>query len=518
MLVNHFPEYYARNFPNNPLLTLEGETTSYGQFNTLANQLANGLLSLGVTRGDRVCIMGENSLEHLLLCMAAAKSGAVMVSLNYRLAPAELNYIINDANAKALLILDAAFYSTLEAMRAGLPANIQLVTRGVAESIDWESWLSEQKSSAPDCSVSPDDAVLQLYTSGTTGHPKGVVSNHRNFLAEYTMNTTFMPSRPGPGQADLICAPFFHIGGLGSAMISLLAGTEIILHRAFDPAAVVDALEQHPISSVFMVPAMIMAVLSLPGIENRDFSKLNTIYYGASPISESVLRRAMEVFGSDFLQMYGMTETTGTVVNLTPADHARALDGQPELLQSCGRPSVGTQIRIMDLQANECRTGEVGEIWVKSDTNMQSYYNMPEETAKNLTDGWVHTGDAGYLDDEGYLYLKDRMKDMVVSGGENIYPVEVENTIANMAAVADVAVIGIPDEKYGEALLAFVVVQPGEKLELDDMIAFCREHIAGYKIPRKLEIIAEMPRNPSGKILKKELRKPFWEGIERNIG
>jgi acyl-CoA synthetase (AMP-forming)/AMP-acid ligase II len=194
------------------------------------------------------------------------------------------------------------------------------------------------------------------------------------------------------------------------------------------------------------------------------------------------------------------------------------LQGRPELLRSCGRPSVGAQVKIMDLQGDEVPRGEVGELWVKSDSNMQTYYNLPEETAANLTDGWVHTGDAGIMDEEGYLFLKDRMKDMVVSGAENIYPVEVENAIAAHPAVLDVAVIGVPDDKFGEALLAFVVTRDGQTLTLEEMIEFCREKIAGYKIPRQLQLVPELPRNPTGKILKKELRKPFWDGVDRNIG
>jgi acyl-CoA synthetase (AMP-forming)/AMP-acid ligase II len=206
------------------------------------------------------------------------------------------------------------------------------------------------------------------------------------------------------------------------------------------------------------------------------------------------------------------------VVNLTPDDHRRALAGKPELLRSCGRPSVGVQIKIMDLEGRECPIGEVGEIWVRSDTNMLHYYNLPQATAENLTDGWIHTGDAGYLDGEGYLYLKDRIKDMVVSGGENIYPVEVENALAKHDAVADVAVIGVPDNQYGEALLAFVVTKPGTSLDIETMIAFCRDKIAGYKIPRQLQVVKELPRNPSGKILKKILREPYWQDQGRDVG
>jgi len=525
MLVHHFVEYYARNFPSNPCITEAGATTHYGELEAQANRLANGLLGLGVVKGDRVCILGENSVEHPVLFLAAGKIGAVTVPLNYRLAPAELVFVITDSKAKALLVLDDSFVDTLNALRPNLPKGIHLLTHGQPEAHDWGSFLQQQSAVHPSslmakgyAEVDPEDAFLQLYTSGTTGNPKGVVMTHRNLLAECTMNTTFMPSRPAPGSVDLICAPLFHIGGAGSILISLYAGVHVILHKAFDPSAVVADIETYPINSVFMVPAMMMAILSLPSIETRNFENLSQIYYGASPISEAVLRQAMAVFGTEFIQLYGMTETTGTVVNLSPADHQIALQGRPELLRSCGRPSVGAQIKIMDQDGVEVATGEVGEIWAKSDTNMQSYYNLPEETAQNLTDGWVHTGDAGLLDEDGYLYLKDRMKDMVVSGGENIYPVEVENAIASHPAVADVAVIGVPAEKFGEALLAFVVTKADQTLTLDEMIEFCREKIAGYKIPRQLELVTELPRNPSGKILKKELRKPYWEGVDRNIG
>jgi acyl-CoA synthetase (AMP-forming)/AMP-acid ligase II len=518
MLIQHFLEYYARNIPDIPCLTLDGSTVSYSEVDRLANRLGNGLVALGVGRGQRVAILGENSLEHLLLFMACGKVGAVAVSLNYRLAPAELAFILNDADTRVLLMLDNSLLDTLTALRSALPPAVEILTRGADHSIDWDNWLAQQSDGHSGIAVEPGNALLQLYTSGTTGNPKGVVSTHNNVLALCMMNTTLMPDRPNAGMANLICAPLFHIGGVGSILISIYGGLGTILHKAFDPAIVVDDIEKYPVNSIFMVPAMIMAVLNLPGIGQRNFSNLKQIYYGASPISESVLRRALAVFGADFVQMYGMTETTGTVVNLSAADHVLALAGRPELLASCGRASVGAELKIMDTEGDEVPCGDVGEIWVKSDSNLESYYNLPEETAKNVTDGWVHTGDAGYLDTEGYLYLKDRIKDMVVSGGENIYPVEVENAIAHHPAVVDVAVIGIPNEKYGESLLAFVVLSDGATMSSEELVEFCRDRIAGYKIPRQLEIIQEMPRNPSGKILKKELRKPFWEGVSRGIG
>ncbi len=517
MLVHHFLEYYARNSPEAPCLSHGDTHLSYGELNAAANRLANGFLHLGIEPGERVAVLGENSVEHCQLMMAASKIGAVSVPLNYRLAPAELAFVIEDAKARVLLVVDG-MAPTLEALRELLPAGIALITEDQPDSLHRATWLSKYPATAPCVDVDRDDPFIQLYTSGTTGNPKGVVISHHNLLQLTLMNVIATPLRPQPGSAGIVCAPLFHIGGAGSIVAGLFNGQHTLLHRIFDPARLVDDMENNPVTSIFLVPAMIMAILQLPDINKRDFSQLQTIFYGASPISETVLRRAMEVFQCEFVQMYGMTETTGTVVNLTPDDHRRALAGKPELLRSCGRPSVGVQIKIMDLEGRECPIGEVGEIWVRSDTNMLHYYNLPQATAENLTDGWIHTGDAGYLDGEGYLYLKDRIKDMVVSGGENIYPVEVENALARHDAVADVAVIGVPDNQYGEALLAFVVTKPGTSLDIETMIAFCRDKIAGYKIPRQLQVVKELPRNPSGKILKKILREPYWQDQGRDVG
>jgi acyl-CoA synthetase (AMP-forming)/AMP-acid ligase II len=285
----------------------------------------------------------------------------------------------------------------------------------------------------------------------------------------------------------------------------------------FDPMQVLDDMEQQPVTAVFLVPAMIGAMLQTPNVEQRDFSKLRQIFYGASPISETLLRQAMGVLKCDFIQMYGMTETTGTVINLSADDHRLALTDRPELLRAAGRPSVGVKAKIVDDDGIELVSGEIGELWIKSDTNMLAYDHLPEATAETLTDGWVHTGDAGYIDQQGYIFLKDRIKDMVVSGAENIYPVEVENAIAKHPAVLEVAVIGVPDEKFGEALLAFIVLKPKISLTCEELVDFCRDKIAGFKIPRQLEVINELPRNATGKILKKTLREPYWKALGRDI-
>ena len=517
MLVHHFLEFYARNTPAQACLTQGEVSHSYGETDATANQLARGLLDLGVEKGQRVGVLGENSYEHLVLLMAASKIGAVTVPLNYRLAPAELAFVIADARTRVLLVLDG-MESLLEALLEQLPADLTVMTRDYPDTLLWQDCASQFAASAPESKVDREDAFIQLYTSGTTGNPKGVVSSHFNIVSLTMMNNVGMTQRPDPGTAGIVCAPLFHIGGAGSVVSGIYNGQHTILHRSFDPVNLLDDIERYPVTSIFLVPAMIMAILAVPGVEQRDFSRIKQIFYGASPISETLLRRALQVFQCDFSQMYGMTETTGTVVGLSPADHRLALAGKPELLRSCGRPSVGARARVMDPQGNPVAAGEIGEIWLRSDTNMIGYYNLPEATAANLTDGWVHTGDAGYMDEEGYLYLKDRIKDVVVSGAENIYPVEIENALAQHEAVADVAVIGVPDEKFGEALLAFVVTKPGLNLTLDEMISFCRDKIAGYKIPRQMEVVQELPRNPSGKILKKVLREPFWQDKDRAIG
>ncbi|CAA0119163.1 Long-chain-fatty-acid--CoA ligase FadD13 [Halioglobus japonicus] len=517
MLVHNYLEYYARNTPDAPCFTHHDASLSYSEVDAIANQLGNGFLELGVQKEQRVAILGENSVEHCLWFMAASKVGAVSVPLNYRLAPAELAFIIGDSNTRVLFVLEG-MESALDALRPLLSEDIVIITANQPDSLHWSDWIALLHNTCPSVEIGRDDPFIQLYTSGTTGNPKGVVTSHYNILQLTMMNVIATPNRPAIGTAGIICAPLFHIGGAGSAVAGIYNGQHTILHRVFDPMQILNDMEAYPVTSIFMVPAMIMAVLQVPDIEQRDFSRLKTMFYGASPISETVLRRAIEVFQCEFIQMYGMTETTGTVVSLSPGDHRRALAGKPELLRSCGRPSVGVEIKIMDTEGVEVETGEVGEIWVKSDTNMLCYYNLPEATTANLTDGWIHTGDAGYLDDEGYLYLKDRIKDMVVSGGENIYPVEVENALAKLEVVVDVAVIGVPNDKFGEALLAFVVIKEGMTLTVEEMMDFCRDKIAGYKIPRQLEIVEELPRNPSGKILKKVLREPYWDGVERGIG
>ena len=521
MLIHDFLEYYARNIPDQSCVNQVGlnddtQIDTYLQMSNTSNKLANALLGAELGDNLRVAVLGENSVEHVRVMMACSKIGAVFVPLNYRLAPAELAYVINDAGVQVLLVLDG-MQESYQGLKSLLSDKTKVYGHNVDDCEDWKGWWSSSQDSDPMSLLDADTALMQLYTSGTTGNPKGVLLSHNNALALASMNNAASAYRTNPGTSGIICAPLFHIGGSGSVIAGIYGGQEILLHKAFNPMLVLDHMEQYPVNSVFLVPAMIGAMLQTPNIADRNLSGLKQIFYGASPISETLLRQALAVFQCDFIQMYGMTETTGTIINLSAADHRKALDDQPELLRAAGRPSVGVQIKIANDQGQEVPDGDIGEVLVRSDSNMLGYHNLPEATAETLTNGWIHTGDAGYKDSKGYIFLKDRIKDMVVSGAENIYPVEVENAIAKHESVLDVAVIGIPDEKFGEALLAFVVLKPGAEFSNDSLIEFCRDKIAGYKIPRQLEIISELPRNATGKVLKTELRKPYWQGSDRSI-
>ncbi|MEM1262250.1 MAG: long-chain-fatty-acid--CoA ligase [Pseudomonadota bacterium] len=519
MRIADYLEYHARLRPDSTLLVQEGVTLSYAEGLQRVYRITNALRSLGIASGDRVAVLGENSIDHVLLCFAGSLIGVATVPLNYRLAPVELQRIIADAGARLLLVADTEQQASVAAMQSQLADDVVVFTTdGVDGSRSWNALVDDQPPVGVESTQRGEACFLQLYTSGTTGIPKGVLISHDNMIALAQSSWLMYRAPATAGTMDLVVAPLFHIGGIGSAMIPILAGGGVLLHRQFDPVAVTCAIENNAVNTVFMVPAMIQAILTaVPDIAKRDFSSLRQILYGASPISEPLLRNAMAVFQCDFYQAYGMTETTGGVVFLTAEDHHRALAGTPELLQSCGRVHAGGEVKIASPDGDVLGAGETGEIAIRSRLNMAGYWNRPDETAQALRDGWMHTGDAGYIDEDGYLYIRDRIKDMVVSGGENVFPVEVEKILAGHSAIAEVAVIGIPDETYGESLLAICVLNEGRSLSDEDLILYCRDKIAGYKIPRQLKVVAALPRNPSGKILKTQLREPYWRGSQRDV-
>lgn len=517
MQVHELFDYHAVQRPNDCCLIFNGEKLSYGEISQLASKIAAGLADEGIAAGHRVAILCQNCPEYLAFLMACSQLGAVAVPLNYRLAPAEMAYVLNDAQAQLLLNPDTELEALLLALldSGDAPRSIAFSERA---SLNWDQWLANadgESFTPPQHNAAP---FLQLYTSGTTGYPKGVVLSHANLVSLFTISTVSAPHKAGANTVDLVSAPNFHIGGSGTLLLPIMAGGSVVLHKTFDPFALVNDIETYKVDHTFIVPAMILAVISMvPDLDKRDFSHLKQIMYGASPITTELLEQAIKIFQCDFAQVYGMTETTGSIVMLTPADHQRALVDKPDLLQSCGRPQAGVAVKVCDPDGKELPLGETGELWIRSGSNMLEYYNKPDATAETLVDGWIRTGDSAVMDEEGFLYLRDRIKDMIVSGGENIYPIEIENVLSHHPAIADIAVVGVPNEKYGETPLACVVLKPEQQLDEETMVDYCRDKLAGYKIPRQLQIMDALPRNPSGKILKKELRAPFWEGKERKI-
>jgi long-chain acyl-CoA synthetase len=510
---------HAARRPDAPALEIAGRTVTFGELDERSSRVAQALRAAGVGPGDRVAFIDKNGLEYFDVTFALAKLNAVNVAVNWRLAPPEMAQIIADAEA-AVVIVGPDYLGHIERVEADLDRVRTIVAVGGHDRwADYDDWMSDHPAEDPGVEAAGTDVAFQLYTSGTTGLPKGVMCTQDNFfkgvggLADQWRFTT--------DSVNLAMMPMFHIAGAGWAMVGLHHGCRTVVLRDIDPAAVLAAIPAFGVTNIFMVPAVIQFLLATPGVESTDFTTLRALVYGASPITDTVLVKGMETLGCEFIQVYGLTETTGAITQLDGVDHDPV--HKPALLRSCGRPYPWVEVRIVEPSTGEdVAVGDVGELWTRSRQNMAGYWNNPTATAEALTpDGWFKTGDAGYTDAGGFLYLHDRVKDMIVSGGENVYPAEVENVVAKHPAVADVAVIGVPDERWGEAVKAIVVPAPG--IEANDataaeIIAWARENLAGYKLPKSIDYAEVLPRNPSGKLLKRELREPYWAGVERRVG
>jgi acyl-CoA synthetase (AMP-forming)/AMP-acid ligase II len=518
MRLHDYLDYHAREHPDVDFAVFGDRSVTYAEAAAEVNRLANAFMSVPLEKGDRVAILSKNSIEYALLFYAASKAGVVPVPLNYRMAAPEWVYMINDAQAK-MLVTSAANVSVVDGFRSQL----KTVERFVAIDADgpegWDDyrrWVSGQPTTAPDRVVSDDDDVYQMYTSGTTGHPKGAVLTHSAVTSQIAQIAVVYSGTPG--ERMLIVAPIYHAAAAITAFAAAALGGCLYIQEDFNPLEVVRALSEERIVKATLVPAMIQACLVfVPDIGERRYDDLERITYGASPIAEETLRRAVDAFKCEFVQAYGMTETTAIISYLLSADHERAMTDKPNLLLSAGRPLLGTEVRVVDEDDNTVPNGTIGEIIARGPQIMSGYWNMPVESAETLRGGWLHTGDAGVLDDEGYIYVQDRVKDMIVSGGENVYPRVVEDVLFQHPAVADAAVIGVPDEQWGETVKAIVVLRAEVTATDEEIIDFCRDKLGGYERPRSVDFVNTLPRNPTGKVLKRQLREPYWVGHKRRV-
>ncbi len=506
---------HAEARPGHTAMIFGDQQTTYGELDRRASQVANGLVAAGLKPQARVAFLDKNSDRFFEVTFGSAKANAVMVAVNWRLAPPEVAYVINDAMAEVLFV-GKEFFPVAEKILADLKTVKTVIA--IDEAHDgwayYPEWRDRQSADDPHIAIDPEDVAIQMYTSGTTGHPKGAQLTNANLL---TLIPAAVSEWGDPWTADdinLVCMPLFHIAGSGWGIVGFYAGATAVIVRDIIPPEILRVIPAHGVTKALFVPAVILFLTQTPGVTETDFSKLRLIVYGASPIPLDLLRNAIQVFKCDFAQVYGLTETTGAITYLPPEDHD---PNGNQRMRSCGRPMGGIEIRIVDAEGNSLPAGEVGEIICRTQQNMKGYWNLPEETAKAIRGEWFHTGDAGYLDEDGYLYIHDRVKDMIVSGGENVYPAEVESALFGHPAIADVAVFGVPDERWGEAVKAVVVKKPGAEVTPDEIIAFAKERIAGYKVPKSIDFAEMLPRNPSGKILKKDLREPYWKGLDRRV-
>lgn len=500
--------------PDRTAIVYEEQTITWLDLDQRSNAVAAGLAAAGVGAQDRIARIDKNDPSYFEMLFGAAKINAVTVDVNYRLAPPEMVQIVNDAQAKVLFI-GPDFIPVLDKIEGELKTVTKIVVLGESASHDsYESWVGANQGAAdPGVVAADNDVALQLYTSGTTGLPKGVMLTHDNLFG---FVNEVAPSWGFSGDSvSIVVMPLFHIAGSGWSIASMVMAAKCVLLREVDPTLILKKIKDERVTHAIFVPVVLQFLLMMPTLPTTDVSSMELIAYGASPITESVLKASMDAFGCKFVQVYGLTETTGAVVQLDADDHDP--DNRPELLRSCGKPYPWVQVRVVGEDGKDLSANEVGELWIKSKQVMKGYWNKPEETAAALTDdGWFKTGDAGYVKD-GYLYLHDRVKDMIVSGGENVYPAEVENALMGHPEVADVGVVGIPDERWGEAVHAVVVKAEGTDPTPEALIAYAREHLAGFKCPKSISFAEALPRNPSGKILKRELREPYWAGRERQI-
>lgn len=500
--------FHAHHQPTTPAVLFEGRTMTYEQLHRESNRIAHALQAAGLTPGDRVAYLGKESEHYYEILFGCAKSGTVLVPVNWRLTAPEVSHILRDSETR-LLFLEKEFGPVVEKMPTAPPDTV--VELGEPFAV----WKTSHPDTDPTPRITPDTPVAQLYTSGTTGLPKGVVLAHRSFFAIRdalaSEGLDWIDWRAG--DIALIGIPGFHVGGLWWATQNFNAGTTIVAMRAFAARQAVDLIRDLGVTTACVVPAMLRMMLTEPGVGAMDFTTLRKTVYGGSPISEALLEESLAVLDCEFAQIYGLTETGNTAVCLPPAAHVPG----GSLMQAAGRTYPGVGCKVIDGEGRELPPGAVGEVCLATPAHMVEYWGLPDKTAETLVDGWIHTGDAGYIDEDGYIFIRDRIKDAILVAGENVYPAEIENVLEHHPGVAEAVVVGAPDARWGEYVHAFVVPGPGAQPSPRDLHTFLVPRLASFKLPARYEFIDSVPRNPSGKILRRELRDRFWGDSARKV-
>src|SRR5689334_18958715 len=510
--------HWAEHRPDGLAFTYGERSWTWREWEDRVRRCAGGLQALGVRRADVVAFLDKNHPACVELSMAAASLGAANAIVNWRSAGDEVDYAVNDSGAK-VLVVGTELMPVVEKIKDRLTRveKIIEVTPDGAEGDDYEALLAASEPLGRADDVEPDDVCLVMYSSGTTGRPKGVMLTHRN-MVEHTRN-----AHDGwefePGDKSMVAMPLFHVGGSSYVLFGIHDGVTSIMTRDPDGASLAGAILAGA-NRTFLVPAVLAQVLQSGEQAVAVFGRLRTYTYGASPMPLPLLRAAMAAWpDTDFIQVYGLTEVGGVATPPIPEEHRDSAATRPGRRVSAGRPIPEMELRIVDpATLEDVPVGEHGEIWLRTPQLMKGFLGKPEETAAVVRrDGWFRTGDLGKVDEDGFVFVEDRIKDMIISGGENIYSPEIERVLAEHPAVMEVAVIGVPHEKWGETVKAVVSLQPDASATPEELIAYCREHLAAYKCPTSVDVLDALPRNPTGKILKRDLRRPYWEGRDRSI-
>ncbi|NEB78123.1 fatty acid--CoA ligase [Streptomyces sp. SID14478] len=513
--LTHSSRAHAGGRPDHPAIICQGRVTTYDKFHRDSNRAGHALRACGIRTGDRVAYLGRESENYYVVMLACAKAGAVLVPVNWRLTPAEVDHILRDAQA-SLIFVDDEFWDTVATVRRQLPGLRKVIRVDGADS-DGEpargaglpAWTADQPESDPVPGTGPDDAVVQIYTSGTTGLPKGAVLAHRSFFtlphAMREDGVSWIDWRAD--DVSLISLPGFGVAGIGWFLHTFNAGGTSVIMPQFDPQEAVRLIREHRVTTTFAAPAMLQMMAGERGAGPEAFASLRKIAYGAAPMSETLLKQCLETYGCEFAQIYASTETGSVSVCLPPAVHHPG----STVLDSVGLPCPGNEIKVIDDAGHRLPPGEIGQICVRTPARMLGYWNLPEATARTLVGEWLHMGDVGYLDEDGYLHLCDRINDTIIVAGQNIYPAEVEKALAAHPAVADVAVVGVPDENWGESVHACLVLRPGATATSRELLLSLRGRLADYKIPGAYHVVDSLPRNPSGKILRRTVREQLAE-------
>lgn len=504
--------HWAKEVPDQEALSFQGSRLTWAELDERARRVTGALSAAGLTRGDRVAFVDKNTPACLEVTFGASSLGVANAVVNWRLAPEELAYVLNDSGAR-IVFAGPELRAGVEALRDRLPSVERVVVVG-GEDDQYEGFLAAATPAGLSPDVDEHDGALVIYTSGTTGFPKGALLTHRNLLAHSRNAGAQFPM--ADGDRNLVAMPLFHVGGSCYAINGFHYGRPTTMTREPDGASLLGALAEG-VTHAFLVPAVVAGIMQAGERAMAAFSRLKYLGYGASPMPLPLLRSVLAAWpDTEFVQVYGMTELAGVVTTLDPDAHRDT--ARPERLASAGTVLPQVEMRVVDpATLEDAEPGTPGELWFRTDQAMAGYLGKPEATAETIVDGWVRSGDVGRVDDGGFVFIEDRVKDMIITGGENVYSPEVERVIAEYPGVGEVAVIGVPDERWGEQIKAIVAPAPGEGVDAERLVEYCRERLAHYKCPRSVDVVEALPRNATGKILKRTLRRPYWEGRERNV-